>query len=296
MALRKKTTGDKSRSKVARSAPPKPARKRNAAGAALIVFGALFLGSAAVVVLDLIDSHVDRLLVSRPAPDARLRCPGVPPVLNGLADDDIHDLLEPLLDEPWTTPDLCERMARLVEQVGWVRTLHNVRRLADGSFEVSCEYREPLAIVSQSEGYVLVDADQVRLPGVYAYHNSWIVVDGVRQPPPPPGRIWTGEDLRAGLTLVKSLREEPFTRQITAVLVDNYGGRVDKYASHIELATDRAGGRIRWGSAPGAELEENSVDHKTAILRANYARTGRLDANHPLIDISTFADRFTVPG
>ena len=74
------------------------------------------------------------------------------------------------------------------------------------------------------------------------------------------------------------------------------GGRVDGSASHIDLATDQDDGRIRWGSIPGAEVEENGVDQKLALLRANYRDTGRADAHHPVIDVSTFPDRFAVPG
>ncbi len=289
-------------SRVVRNPVPHPGRaipitgKMSAPHAIFAVCGLVFLAGAVALGADMLDSHVDLLLLRRPAPQSRLQLPGVPAPLRGLADADIRELVSPLLEQPWTQPDLCKRMAQRIERVGWVRTLHHVRRLPDGTFKIACDYREPVAIVSGVDGYVLVDAERFRLPGVYAYHQSWIVIDGVREPPAVAGETWPGEDLRAGVTLVRTLAAEPFAEQITAVLVENVAGRVDPYRCHIELATDRAGGRIRWGSAPGAELEENSVEHKLAILRANYARTGRVDANHPIIDISTFPDRFTIPG
>ena len=68
------------------------------------------------------------------------------------------------------------------------------------------------------------------------------------------------------------------------------------FKTNVELATDRAGGRIRWGSAPGLEIEENLPGQKLALLRQNFINTGRADADHPVIDVSTFPDRFTVPG
>jgi hypothetical protein len=151
-------------------------------------------------------------------------------------------------------------------------------------------------MVQHGGEFLLVDADGVRLPGKYLYNPAWKLVQGVRASPPEPGVSWEGQDIRAGLAVIEALGEQPFADQITAVLVDNVGGRHQPGRSHVELATDRAGGRIRWGSAPGTEVEENSVPQKVAILYENYRQTGRLDAGHPVIDISTFPDRFTVPG
>ena len=132
------------------------------------------------------------------------------------------------------------------------------------------------------------------LPGTYTFHRTWKLIQGVRETAPLPGARWGGADVAAGIAVLDRILREPFADQITGVMVDNFGGRVDPNASHIVLATDRAGGRIHWGSAPGSELVENTVEQKLAILRANFRDTGRADADHPGIDISTFADRFVV--
>ncbi len=243
-----------------------------------------------------LDRHADAVLMARRLPAERVAFPGLPPVIEQLAGRELMTSLHPLLAEPWLADDLCQRIADVVGRSGWVRKLHHVRRNVDGTFEVTCDYRTPVAMVHKDSSYYLVDAEHVRLPGVYAYHESWITIEGVMLSAPPAGLPWPGEDLRAGIGLVRSLAGEPFLPQVTAILVRNYDGREDAHRSHIELATDRAGGRVRWGSAPGRELEENSLSAKTAILRANYASTGRLDAGYPVIDVSTFPDRFTVPG
>ena len=94
--------------------------------------------------------------------------------------------------------------------------------------------------------------------------------------------------------MISLLGAEPYAAQLTAVLVDNFRSPSRAGRCPIELATDRAGGRIRWGSAPGTELAENSVDEKLAILRENFRSTGRADAGHAVIDISLFPDRFTI--
>jgi hypothetical protein len=100
--------------------------------------------------------------------------------------------------------------------------------------------------------------------------------------------------LQAGLKLLRIVAAEPYFDQIAGILVDNYSGRSDPRGSHVELLTDRHGGRIRWGSAPGRELEENSIAQKLALLRQNFTSTGRADANRLVIDIATYPDRFIV--
>jgi len=148
----------------------------------------------------------------------------------------------------------------------------------------------------QKDDYVLVDGQGVRLPGLYVYHERWYVIDGVESSPPKVGEHWQSPDLQAGLAVLAALQPEPYRNQITGVNVANFTGRRNARNTHIELSTDRPGGRIRWGSAPGFEVEENLAPHKLALLRQNFAQTGRADAGHPVIDISTFPDRFHIPG
>ena len=150
-------------------------------------------------------------------------------------------------------------------------------------------------MVQSRDGFVLIDDEGVRLPGRYPYSSSFALIQGVAGRPPAPGQRWETGDVAAGLSLWKLLSAEPFAEQITAVLVHNYGGRQRAEAAHIELATDQAGGRVIWGSAPGEEIEENSAAQKLAILRHNHRLHGRIDAGRPVIDISTFPDRFTTP-
>jgi hypothetical protein len=264
------------------------------------LFGAaVFLGISGVTVLGLIgvdrlEAHVNRLRLARAQGVARFV--DLPARLAELAEHELRDSLSHLIDRPWTNDRLCRALAERLGESGWVAEVKSVRRLPDASFDISCRYRQPVAMVQQEGEFYLVDRAAVRLPGVYRYEPSWLIVQGVAQPAPAPGRVWEGDDLRAALVLIGIAEREPFARQITAVLVGNFGGRMDALRTHLELATDRAGGRIRWGSAPGSEFEENSIEQKLAILRHNFRQTGRADANHPVIDVSTFPDRFTIPG
>ncbi len=258
-----------------------------------IVFAVVAAGVASAVAIAHLDDHVDRLVVGRADPE--IVFVALPPEVAALAGPELDGRLAGFLGHRWTDHDLPEQMAACLSSSGWVSRVNYVRRTSQAEFRVSCRYRWPRAILQSEADFFLVDEEAVRLPGTYTYDPTWILIQGVSEPAPDPGTQWKGEDLRAGLAVVRALEAESFASQITGVLVENHGGRRDRRRSHIELATDRAGGRIRWGSAPGRELEENSVDQKLAILRENFRRTGRVDARYPVIDIATFADRFTVP-
>jgi cell division septal protein FtsQ len=216
---------------------------------------------------------------------------GVPTDLDAV----LREHLQVVSESDWTEPDLCRRIAIRLAESGWVARVDRVRRQADGRVEVSCRYRTPFALVQCGRDFLLVDAEGVRLPGRYPFSASLPLVQGVAGPPPDAGRAWEAKDLQAGVGVLRRLRAEPFADQVTAVLVHNYGGREDRHTAHLELATDRAGGRIIWGSAAGEEIEENTAAQKLAILRRNYELHGRADAGLAVIDVSTFPDRFTTP-
>jgi len=216
---------------------------------------------------------------------------GVPAELQGT----IHEHLQPVTNCDWTAAGLCKRIAARLAANGWVARVDRVRRQADRRVEVRCRCRTPFAMVQSGGEFLLVDASGVRLPGRYPYSPELPLIQGVADPPPKAGHRWEAADLAAGVKVLSWLGGEPFADQVTAVLVQNYGGRRDRHTAHLELATDRAGGRIIWGSAPGEEIEENTAEQKLAILRRNHELHGRIDAGLPVIDISTFPDRFTTP-
>ena len=216
---------------------------------------------------------------------------------------DVPEGLEPVIRQElgalasarWSDPQLCLRIGRQLEKNAWVRSVESVRRLPTGRIEARCVYREPVALVQTGGEFVLIDEDCVRLPGRYPYRPSWVLIQGVSSVPPPAGQTWTPPDLAAAVAVLNRLADEAFADQVTAVRVHNYRGRIDARGAQIELATDRAGGRVVWGSAPGEEVEENSAEQKLAILRRNHELYGRIDAGRQVIDVTTFPDRFTTP-
>ena len=193
-------------------------------------------------------------------------------------------------------PGMCAKIGRALESDPWVQQVKRVRTTPDLRLEISCEYRLPAALVQIDSGFYLVDDRQVRLPGVYGYQDSLPLIQGVAGDPPPPGEVWDGADLAAGMRLARFLAPESFAEQITGIQVHNYAGRCAPRSAHIVLTTDRAGSLIKWGSAPGEEVEENGARRKIAILRHNFERFGRVDAGLRAIDISVYPDRFTAEG
>lgn len=258
------------------------------------ILGAVIL-IAADVALGRLESHVERSILAQHV-SSSISFVDLPVELGDLAFDDLMASVADIERQPWTGQGQCRALADRLAAVGWVARVNYVRRRNDAVFDVSCRYRRPAALVQQDGAFFLVDTQAVRLPGRYLYDSNWQIIQGVLATPPEPGEVWAGKDVQAGLSLLAVLASEPYRDQLTGVLVGNYAGRRDAHAVHLELATDRSGGRIRWGSPPGMEVEENTVQEKLRLLRKNDRDTGRADAGHAIIDIATFPDRFTIPG
>lgn len=184
-----------------------------------------------------------------------------------------------------------ERVASHTAQSGWVARVVRAEKLDGGVVRVECEFREPIAVVQRGSRFYLVDAEGLRLPGTYSDPGGYLIVQGVGQSAPPPGRSWNSDDLQAGLRLAELVLNEPFADQIGSIQVHNYAGRRDPAGAHLALLTrpadGRSGwGRVLWGSGPGEEIEEPTADEKIRLLRANYMQCGRIDAGAPWIDVS----------
>jgi len=194
---------------------------------------------------------------------------------------------------------LARRVAGKVSANGWVERVNQVSIGADDVVRVSCDYREPVAWVVHGSFYYLVDKACVRLPGRYVRgevtrEGGLLLVAGVVEPPPPEGQTWSGVDVRVGVQMVGLLRDRPFYNQIVEVLVENHGGRRDRRRPHIELTTD-AGARIRWGRAPGEEIDEPTAEQKLAHLQGLWREYRRVDMGRPWVDIQVWPDRVIVP-
>jgi len=192
----------------------------------------------------------------------------------------------------------------------WVREVHEVRRVhgdqpAD-TILVDCEFRAPLALVHWKDYYWLVDGQGIKLPEQFTQKEipriisgangktNIRVIDGVRHAPVESGDPWPGEDLAAGIEMAKCLYGVSWVDELTRIDVTNFGGRNDVRDPQITLLTKR-NTAVRWGMAPGAKdaFVEVSTGEKLKVLKQVYADYGRIDANHPWIDIRF--DKITYP-
>ncbi len=271
-----------------------PAKARQLLIVAALAAGAFTMAAAGAMGFVHLEAYVSDQLLSE-SPATAFDFVDLPDSLAPLARVELESALHDVRERPWTDPDMCRDIAERIERTGWLSSLRHVRRTPGGRFEISGNYRRPAALVQKGSDFLLVDWEGVRLPGTYVYHPMWKLVQGVAAPPVSVGKRWDAADLQVGLSVLAAIRNEPYASQISAVLVDNFDGRRNTRSAHVELATDRPGGRILWGSPPGREVEENSVVQKLAILKENFRRSGRVDADFLVIDITTFKDRFTVP-
>lgn len=188
----------------------------------------------------------------------------------------------------------------LLKHNPWIKDVRQVRRVfveAPGdTLEVDCDYRAPVALVGFDNRYVLVDGDGTVLPEVF--NDSEVerivyghdgktnirIIEGVSRRPPLAGHRWAGDDLAAGLWMVKTLAQRPFAEEIMKVDVSNYGGRANANTAHLVLITRHAT-EIRWGQSHNWRGFETPVERKLANLEQVYSRYGRVDANQQWIDL-----------
>jgi hypothetical protein len=171
-------------------------------------------------------------------------------------------------------PGLVEAVGRTFEECPWIRKVTAVERVFPNQLRVRFEYRVPQVAVRRQggAGYVLVDVEGVRLPGVYVDPPACacpVEITGIASLPPEPGRAWTDPALKAGMCLAELAHENPLLARLRIREVDvaNVGGKVDPRKSEVALVT-ATGCSIAWGRAPGAgKFGEPSIEEKLENLR-----------------------------
>ncbi len=173
-----------------------------------------------------------------------------------------------------------------LERIAWVRCVRQVRRTGDGHLVVEADYRRPVAVVAGRDGYHLVDATCLRLPGLYLEHTAQRlglpVIVGAANAAAEVGRVWPGEDLAAGVRLATLLAGEPYMDQVQAIDVmgrDPMG--------RVRLALRTLNGTVRWGLPPGEEhpIEPSAAVKKLLLARVAAEHDGLIDAGGHVVDI-----------
>ena len=169
---------------------------------------------------------------------------------------------------------------------GWFDAIAQVRRVANDRVLVEARFARPHAVVRDDAGDHLVDPAARLLPKSYprGARTPFPVLSGVQfARPAQAGMRWEGEDVAAGLRLLRLLDEQPWRGQVVEVNVQDY-----LRDEPMRLVTDR-GSTVVWGSAPGAEAAlELLAPEKLKRLSLLHAKFGRIDGNHRgELDITT---------
>jgi hypothetical protein len=142
------------------------------------------------------------------------------------------------------------RVGKAFEKNPWVQRVTVVERIFPNQLRVKFEYRTPYATVRTSEGWVAIDRDRVRLPGLWQERPPRMLdADLVGLPEAPePGQTWSDPSLEAGLELAELVEQESVLAKVGVQVIDvsNIGGRVDAKKSELALLTAN-GCVIYWG-------------------------------------------------
>ncbi len=187
---------------------------------------------------------------------------------------------------------LCSKVAARLKASPWIAQLIRVTKRPDGCLRIQAVYREPFAFVERDGVVYRVDSEGVRLPLPRTYHaefiedrfwNDWFRISGVAGAPPDEGQAWPGEDVRAGLALVRYLKEAtargevPFRSSLRAIDVSNWKLRRDPFGGRLRIRTVHPRGVILWVLPHGDEYPiEPAAQRKLEMLRTLYIERGRL--------------------
>ena len=275
--------------RAAATTPRDPARAWRMARGLLVV---VLLGGGAVAAY-LGQGWLENRIADEQATLIRAELTDTPPWLGAARADELRRTIAALVaPDPMDRASLT-RVAGVLADNPWVASVNRVERGFDGVVSVSLVFREPVALVEARDGYHLVDGEGRRLPGVYPFEQLETLglpaLVGVRAAPPPEGQVWPGDDVQSGLSLAKLMAGTPWATQVRAVDVRNAGGRVDRQAPYLSIAT--AHGVVRWGRAPGEEsIYEPAAEQKLAMLGQVAGKfRGRIDAGGRTVDV--FLDR-----
>lgn len=199
--------------------------------------------------------------------------------------------------ENWMDEQLVVRLSDRIASSGWVKAVNRVSKRMDGTIEIAADYRRPIAMLLTEQGYVPVDRDGYRLPEVYERvdtNSGWIRIRGVASPSPRVNMAFdekSAPDAVAAVRLAALIFEQGWdiSSRISAIDVTNFRGRQDHRDCHIKLWTPE-GTLIKWGSAIGEEIEENTPAEKLAQITVMLKRGGP----QAQVDVSTLPNRSIV--
>lgn len=237
--------------------------RHKGAGRALV-----FAAGFGLVVL-LVHRQVYSLLTERRqfrAPELRTA------VAPGWADERGVELVKIDGAESLFDPELVSRVGAAFEACPWIKKVTAVERVFPDQLRVKFDYRVPHVAVRRENGYVLVDAEGVRLPGVYVEPPPCARsthVAGVGSHPPEPGKAWNDPALKAGMEMADVVHSTPLLARLKLreANVANFAGRLDPRMSELTMVGP-GGVELAWGRTPGtSKFGDLTTEEKLENLR-----------------------------
>jgi hypothetical protein len=285
MARKKKKT----RNRAAR-APRDWSAVRRWAYPALAILCVGALGAGMTIGVNRLDRGARRVLAAS-GPEVQLLSPGDLGGQNWVRDEDLA-LLENRVEQilagadPFAVAPL-EDVSTMLGRSGWFRAAPRVERVGRRTVRIAGDWRTPAAVVRSGGRDHLISWEGLPMPPVFSPGGSQApIILGARLAPLDPSpetryaRPWPGDDVAAGLDLLRLLALKPYRSQVAAVDV---GGLAR--GQGLALITDRET-RVLWGGRPGRfNAGEVSDDEKLARLNTFFEREGRIDGGFDEIEI-----------
>jgi hypothetical protein len=194
-------------------------------------------------------------------------------------------------------PSLCANLSTELGRSPWVERVERVTKRSDGVISVAAKFRLYLTFVLKDGLGHLVDESGIRLPRdehksiLEARQSEYrmIYLEGVREAPPPVGETWPGQDVAAGLKLVRFLShqcQDQLLPSLKAVDVSNFGFQQSRQEGRLRIRTLYPNRQVLWGDPPGEEVEpELSPARKLDCLWRLYSGRGQLPDRGGAIDV-----------
>ncbi len=202
-------------------------------------------------------------------------------------------------------PDLASQIAAAFEQHPWVTRPVSVRVSVPARVEVSFKYREPVAMVSISDGHYPVDAEGILLPpGDFPPSDIDLYpkITGMTTPPlARVGSAWGDERVTAAARLAVVLFPYWSEWKLRSVEVPPRATAEVVYEELRFVVNTDGGSRIIWGRAPGNDhplevTDEQKIGRLKSFLSKAKSFDGpwEININHlRVITVNPLEDRQT---
>ncbi|MCC6428463.1 MAG: hypothetical protein IT435_16795 [Phycisphaerales bacterium] len=198
-----------------------------------------------------------------------------------LAAREVGQSASPLSDDP------LRRVGSAMEKSGWFDGRPTVRREPGSKLFISGRWRIPSAVVREAGRDYLISWDGKPMPVIYEAGQSKLkALIGVSVKPADAGaaidytRAWPGEDIQAGLELLRLIQDKPWINQVVGVDVGSF------QSDHMLSIVTTGGGRLNWGGRPNKpRLGEAGTGSKLATIGWIQKLYNSIDAGGKTIDL-----------